>query len=166
MMTNEQLANAVVSRFCEAKLKIATAESCTGGLVAAYLTSISGSSNVIECGIIAYANRIKQSQLNVSVEDLTVHGAVSKQVAIAMADSIRIKSNADFGVSTTGIAGPTGGTDEKPVGTVHIAVSTKKKIYHEKLELLEECGNNRDQIRNTTVNRVFTLVLLALEEQF
>ena len=163
MMTNEQLANTVVTRLCEKGLKISTAESCTGGLVCAYLTSISGSSNVLEYGIIAYANHIKQTQLHVSIGDLEMYGAVSEQVAIAMADSVRKNHNADFGVSTTGIAGPTGGTAQKPVGTVHIAVSTKQKIYHEKLDLLEECGNDRDLIRDTTVNRVLTLVLVAIE---
>ncbi|MFZ2537507.1 MAG: CinA family protein [Oscillospiraceae bacterium] len=163
-MTNKQLANIVVSRLYEQNLQIATAESCTGGMLASCITSISGSSNVIEYGIISYANRIKQSELGVLAEDLKAYGAVSKQVAIAMADSVRIKANADLGVSTTGFAGPTGGTEENPVGTVHIAVSTKAKTYHEKLELLDECGNNRDLICQTAVNRAFTLVLQVLDE--
>ncbi len=163
-MTNEQLADIVVSRLSSKNLQIATAESCTGGMLASYITSISGSSNVFEYGIISYANRIKQSELDVPTEDLIKFGAVSEQVAISMADSVRIKSNADLGISTTGIAGPTGGTKEKPVGTVHIAVSTNAKTYHQKLELLAECGNDRDLIRKTTVNRVFNLVLQLLDK--
>lgn len=163
-MTNNELANAVVSRLCDNKLKISTAESCTGGMVCSFITSISGSSNVLDYGIISYANRIKHSELGVKAQDLELYGAVSKQVAIAMAEGVRKKANSDLGISTTGIAGPTGGTDEKPVGTVYIAVSTKQKTYNEKLELLNECGNNRHLIRETTVNRVFLLIQRVLDK--
>lgn len=163
-MTTQELANAVVSRLCDKNFHIATAESCTGGLVCAAITSISGSSNVLEYGIISYANRIKHKELGVSDENLTAYGAVSKQVAIEMAVGVMKKANADMGISTTGIAGPTGGTNEKPVGTVHIAVSCRDKIYHQKLELLDECGNNRDLIRATAVNRVLSLAIEALKD--
>ncbi len=100
------------------KLTIATAESCTGGLLSSKITDIPGSSAYMKGGIVAYENDIKVKELNVSEEDLNRDGAVSKNVALQMAKNVAKKMNADIGVSATGIAGPEGGTDEKPVGTV------------------------------------------------
>ncbi|HHX65339.1 MAG TPA: CinA family protein [Chloroflexi bacterium] len=101
-----------------------TAESCTGGMVGHLITELSGSSDFFLGGIIAYANEIKRDALGVPEELLIAHGAVSEPVALAMAQGVRRVLNVDVGVSVTGIAGPTGGTDQKPVGTVYIAASS------------------------------------------
>ena len=107
-----------------AGLTLATAESCTGGLVAARLTSIPGSSEVVLGGVVAYANAVKEAELGVPGSLLADHGAVSAEAAEAMAAGVRERLGADVGVSVTGIAGPGGGTPEKPVGLVYIHVST------------------------------------------
>jgi len=101
--------------------KIATAESCTGGLIASMLTEISGSSAVFEGGFVTYSNRMKQQMLGVSEESLTQHGAVSEQVVLEMAAGALRRSGADYAVAVSGVAGPDGGSDAKPVGTVWIA---------------------------------------------
>lgn len=103
---------------------LATAESCSGGLIGHKLTSVSGSSNYFAGGVIAYSNDLKKKLLGVDAGILAKYGAVSSPVAKAMADGIRAKTSADIGLSVTGIAGPTGGTQEKPVGTVFIGLST------------------------------------------
>jgi nicotinamide-nucleotide amidase len=111
---------------CRAKgLRLATAESCTGGLLAAALTEIAGSSAVVECGFVTYANAAKQSMLGVSEAILERHGAVSRQTAAAMAQGALDRSQADVAVSITGIAGPGGGGAGKPVGLVHFAAATR-----------------------------------------
>jgi PncC family amidohydrolase len=104
-------------------LTVATAESCTGGLVAHALTEVPGSSAYVRGGIVAYANDVKAEQLGVPVGALEAHGSVSAQVAVAMAEGARDRLHADLGVGVTGVAGPDGGTDEKPVGLVYIAVA-------------------------------------------
>jgi len=101
---------------------LATAESCTGGLLASWITDVPGSSRYFLEGAVTYSNAAKVRQLGVSNETINRHGAVSSEVALEMARGIRIKSGADFGIGITGIAGPEGGSAEKPVGTVHIAV--------------------------------------------
>ena len=106
---------------CRARgLTLATAESCTGGLLAARLTSVPGSSDVVLGGVVAYANEVKQAQLAVPAELIEAHGAVSAEVAAAMARGVRDRLGADVGVAVTGVAGPGGGTAEKPVGLVHV----------------------------------------------
>lgn len=104
-------------------LTLATAESCTGGLVAHLLTEIPGSSAYVRGGIVAYANDVKRDALGVPVEVLAAHGSVSAQVALAMADGARRRLGVDVAVSVTGVAGPDGGSDEKPVGLTYIAVA-------------------------------------------
>jgi nicotinamide-nucleotide amidase len=106
-------------------LKAATAESCTGGLVAGALTDIAGSSAVFDRGFVTYSNDAKQQMLGVSAETLRDNGAVSKETAQEMARGAIAKSNADIAVAITGIAGPTGGTAEKPVGLVHFAAASR-----------------------------------------
>jgi nicotinamide-nucleotide amidase len=108
----------------ERNLWIAVAESCTGGLIASRLTDVAGSSRYVERGIVSYSNAAKTELLGVPEELIRAHGAVSEQVATAMADGIRLRSRVDIGVGVTGIAGPDGGTAEKPVGTVCIAASS------------------------------------------
>ncbi len=136
-------------------LTIATAESCTGGMAAAAITSVSGASSVFEYGAITYANRIKEEMLGVSEASLRQYGAVSEAVACEMAEGVRARAGSDIGISTTGIAGPTGAVDGKPVGTVYIAVSYRGNIVWERLDLLAECGNNRQNIRTESVIRLF-----------
>jgi nicotinamide-nucleotide amidase len=105
-------------------LTLATAESATGGLVAARLTAIPGSSDVFRGGVVAYANEVKEHELGVPADVLTAHGAVSAETAAAMATGVRERLVADVGVSDTGIAGPGGGTAEKPVGLVYLHASS------------------------------------------
>ncbi|MBX7046673.1 MAG: competence/damage-inducible protein A [Ignavibacteria bacterium] len=111
------------------KLTLAAAESCTGGLLSSRITDVSGSSAYFLGGIVSYANEAKIEFLNVKEDTLKNYGAVSEQTAIEMAENVRRNFNSDIGISTTGIAGPTGGTAEKPVGLVYIGYSDKEKTY-------------------------------------
>jgi nicotinamide-nucleotide amidase len=115
----------LLDRYRRAGLKIATAESCTGGLVAAALTSIAGSSDVVERGFVTYTNDAKEQQLGVPRLALLSYGAVSEPVARAMAEGALRESLADVAVSVTGIAGPGGATPDKPVGLVHFAAARR-----------------------------------------
>ena len=109
---------------CRAQgLALATAESCTGGMIAARLTDVPGSSDVVRGGIVAYADEVKIGELGVPAETLAAHGAVSAEVAGAMAAGVRARLGADVGIAVTGVAGPGGGSAEKPVGLVHFHVS-------------------------------------------
>ena len=135
----------VVEKLKEKKLKVATAESCTGGLISERITRVSGSSAVFDCGVCSYANEIKEKVLGVRHDTLSILGAVSAETAIQMAEGVKKLSGADIAVSTTGIAGPTGGTVQKPVGLVFMGVCTETEAYAIKLLLGEE--NTRDYIR-------------------
>src|SRR5271165_6937177 len=112
-------AAALIDRCRAARLKLATAESCTGGLIAGLLTEIPGSSAVLERGLVVYSNEAKQELLGVPAETIAMHGAVSEATARAMAEGAIERSRADVAVSVTGVAGPDGGTATKPVGLVH-----------------------------------------------
>ncbi len=118
-------AKRVLDLFRARGLKLATAESCTGGLVAATLTEIAGSSDVVDCGFVTYSNAAKQAMLGVPVATLNRHGAVSDETAAAMATGALKNSQADLAVAITGIAGPGGGTTEKPVGLVYFAAASR-----------------------------------------
>jgi nicotinamide-nucleotide amidase len=120
-----ELAVAVLDACRVRKLMVATAESCTGGLVASCLTEIAGSSAVVDCGFVTYSNAAKHAMLGVARELLDQHGAVSAPVALAMARGALARSNADLAVSITGIAGPGGGSPDKPVGLVHFAAASR-----------------------------------------
>jgi nicotinamide-nucleotide amidase len=115
-------------------LKVATAESCTGGLVVGALTEIAGSSDVVDRGFVTYSNEAKQAMLAVPAATLAQHGAVSRETADAMAKGALAKSDADITVAITGIAGPGGGSAEKPVGLVHFAAASRdgRHIHREK----------------------------------
>jgi PncC family amidohydrolase len=115
----ERLQDACIAR----ALTVATAESCTGGLVAHLLTEIPGSSGYVRGGIVAYADEVKRALLGVPADVLAAHGAVSAQVAVAMAEGARRALGTDLGVGVTGVAGPDGGSDAKPVGLVYVAVA-------------------------------------------
>ena len=121
--SREELAGQLQAVCLERGLTVATAESCTGGLVAHLLTEVPGASGYLRGGIVAYANEVKTALLGVPSEVLEAHGAVSAQVAIAMAEGARASLGTDLGVGVTGVAGPDGGTDAKPVGLVYVAVA-------------------------------------------
>lgn len=144
--------------FCRgAGLGLATAESCTGGLVAAYLTAIPGASEVVECGFVTYSNNAKINLLGVDHDTLENHGAVSEQVARAMAEGALARSNADIAVSITGIAGPDGGRPDKPVGLVHFACARRRdETEHRRMTF---GAGSRRQIRLLSVQTAFLLVM-------
>lgn len=144
----------LVESFTRKGLTLATAESCTGGLVAGAITAIPGSSSVFTHGFVTYANAAKTQMLGVPDTMLALHGAVSDPVARAMAEGARIRSGADYAVSTTGIAGPGGGTDEKPVGTVWFGLAgpTSTQAHHKLFQ------GDREAIRTQAV--AFALLLL------
>ena len=137
---------------------LGTAESCTGGSISRLLTRLSGSSAYFKGGIVSYANDVKINILNVSAEDIEEHGAVSQQVVEQMAANARELLQTDYAVATSGVAGPTGGTEEKPVGTVWIAVASKTDVRSKKLTLPY---NNRE--RNTLVSANYALGFLRTE---
>ena len=128
--TNGQTMEEVVGRHLRDRgLTSALAESCTGGLIAHRLTQVAGSSAYVDRGVVCYSNRAKVELLGVSESLLNKYGAVSEQVAAAMAQGIRTRSKADVGLSVTGIAGPGGGTEDKPVGLVYVGLATAKKSF-------------------------------------
>jgi PncC family amidohydrolase len=127
-LVDMKLVNKVSDELKKHHVTVATAESCTGGLLAHMLTNVSGSSEYFCCGVITYSNMAKMELLDVPEELLKKYGAVSKEVAAAMAKSIQQRALVDYGLATTGIAGPTGGTKDKPVGLVFISISTKDAV--------------------------------------
>ena len=141
----------------EKKHTLSTAESCTGGNISKMITSISGSSSFFNGSVVTYTNKSKSQLLDVNDQVIEKHGAVSQQVVEQMAKNVRLKFDSDYGISTSGIAGPTGGTADKPVGTVWIAVASEEKVISKKLNL----GYNRE--RNIHVSSLSVLNLLRLE---
>ena len=137
-------------------LKLATAESCTGGLIAAILTEVAGSSDVFERGFVTYSNEAKTELIAVPAALIERHGAVSAEVARAMAAGALDRSRAHIAVSVTGVAGPSGGTEAKPVGLVHLAAARRGgPLLHKEIRL----GNiGRGAIRLATVGEAFALV--------
>jgi nicotinamide-nucleotide amidase len=116
---------------CRARsLKVTTAESCTGGLVAGALTDIAGSSDVVDSGFVTYSNQAKESMVGVPATILAAHGAVSRETAEAMAQGALGRTGVDLSVAITGLAGPGGGSAEKPVGLVHFAAARAGKVLH------------------------------------
>jgi len=128
----------------EKKIKLALAESCTGGLVAGCITSVSGSSDIFDRGFVTYSNQAKIEMLGVSESTLEKFGAVSEETAIAMAEGAIKKSGGELALSITGIAGPGGGSEEKPVGLVHIAVARKNTTTRSERHIFK---GNRDRVR-------------------
>jgi nicotinamide-nucleotide amidase len=143
------------------KLKVVTAESCTGGLIAALLTEIPGSSDVLMQGFVSYANEAKIRMLGVSTSMLEKCGAVSEEVAMAMAEGALQVSEADLSVAVTGVAGPGGGMKEKPVGLVHIASGYKgRPTLHERFMF----SGNRHEIRLGAVEAALQLLQQQLSD--
>ena len=147
-MIDESLLNTVSNKLKKKNLSIATAESCTGGLLAHLLTNISGSSEYFERGVITYSNISKIELLGIPKETIKDYGAVSEETARAMAIGIKERSNVDIGISTTGIAGPTGGTKEKPVGLVYIGIATSKNTRVKQFIFSEKRAQNKERTCN------------------
>jgi nicotinamide-nucleotide amidase len=143
---------------------LALAESCTGGLLAKRLTDIPGSSAYLEEGLVTYSNESKERLLDVPHELLVEHGAVSEPVARAMAEGARKLAGTDYGLSVTGIAGPDGGTEEKPVGLVFVGLSDAEETSAERLDL-SAWARSREAIRERSANRAFDLLRLRLEDR-
>ena len=155
------LVEALVKKLIEKKLTISTAESCTGGLIASEITSVAGSSEIFGSGYVTYANSAKMKMLGVKDKTLADHGAVSENTAKEMAEGARAASGADIAVSVTGIAGPGGGTPEKPVGLVYMALADDKGTIVKKLNL----DGSRDKVRARTVKNVLKMVMQRIDEK-
>ena len=156
----------LVNMLLEKNMTVATCESCTGGLISKRITNVSGASSVFGYGVCTYANEAKMRLLSVNAETLKKHGAVSEQTAIEMAKGMLSLSGADVAVSTTGIAGPTGGSKEKPVGLVYTAVCAKDGFCECKKLLLGNIEDpNRDNIRHAASCEALALVIKYLESK-
>lgn len=155
-MTLEQRAAALLDKCRSRGVKIATAESCTGGLVAALLTSVAGSSDVFDRGFVTYSKEAKIEMLGVSLEIVAKFGAVSRECALAMAHGAILKSAAMLAVSITGIAGPGGGSTAKPVGLVHFACAQRNRATLHREERFGDIG--RDGVRRASVEVALDLL--------
>jgi nicotinamide-nucleotide amidase len=161
----QSLASVVADLLTEQGKTVATAESCTGGLIAKMLTDVPGSSKYFKEGLVTYSNPTKIRLLTVPEDQLKTHGAVSSQVAKVMATNCREKANADYALSVTGIAGPSGGTPHKPVGLVYIGLADKDGCQVVERRLGEHL--NRSEIRmRTACNALNTLRLRILGKKF
>jgi len=158
VFSNEQLtmAEAVLAACRDAGLKLATAESCTGGLISGCLTAVAGSSDVVDRGFVTYTNEAKSQLLGVELAMFDLHGAVSEEVARAMAEGAINNSDAQISIAVTGIAGPSGGSSEKPVGLVHIAAA---KDGAETLHERHIFSGDREDVRTNTVSAALEMVL-------
>ena len=159
-MIDEKILVKVSAELKKQGVTMATAESCTGGLIAHTLTNVSGSSDYFDRGIVSYSNKSKIELLGVPDELIKKFGAVSEEVAKAMADGIRKKSKVDIGLATTGIAGPTGGTNDKPVGLVYVAVSTSDSAVVRKFQFSGDRLNNKE----STCNAALVMLLDCLKD--
>lgn len=144
--------------FLESGLTLALAESCTGGMISARITALAGCSAWFKGGVVAYHNDLKQRLLGVPPGILQRYGAVSEPVALTMAEGVRVATGADIALSVTGIAGPDGGTPEKPVGTVYIAVADCNRCEAVRYQF----DGDREAIRQQTVEQAFFLLEKSL----
>ena len=155
----EALAYRAVTELAARGLTVATAESCTGGLIAGVLTEITGSSSVVDRGFVTYSNEAKQQMIGVKAETLARVGAVSRETALEMAEGALKTADTDLAVAVTGIAGPGGGSAEKPVGLVHLATASRTgKTLHREMRY-GDLG--REGVRLATVKTALTMLLEA-----
>ncbi|WP_136657318.1 CinA family protein [Nitratireductor sp. XY-223] len=154
------MAQSLVLDMTRAGKMVATAESCTGGLIAATITEIPGSSAVLDRGFVTYSNEAKEEMIGVSVATLQAHGAVSRETAVEMAEGALARSKSDYAVSVTGIAGPDGGTVEKPVGLVHMALARRNGATEHTELRFDDLG--RAYIREATVKKALEALIKAL----
>jgi nicotinamide-nucleotide amidase len=159
-MTNSDLASALLQACQQRGIMLATAESCTGGMIIAALTDIAGSSAVVDRGLITYSNEAKMEMLGVSAATLDTHGAVSRETVLEMAAGALAHSRAGLALAVTGIAGPGGGSPEKPVGLVWFGVALKGGPVAAELNMFAD--NGRDFIRRETVRHALEIGLRAL----
>lgn len=153
----EGQARKIIVEFSARNIMVSTAESCTGGLIAGALTEIAGSSAVVDRGFVTYTNQAKMEMLGVSEATLAAYGAVSKETALQMAHGALFRSRANISVAVTGIAGPGGGSDYKPVGLVHLAAKSRNGgLIHREMRY-GDIG--RDQVRLATVRTALEMVL-------
>ena len=151
----------LVSILLENRMIITTVESCTGGLIASKIVNVSGASNVLKEGFITYANSAKETYAGVLKDTLDKYGAVSKEVALEMAQGVAEKTGADVAISVTGIAGPDGGTKEKPVGLVYIGCAYKDEVTAREFRF----DGDRYEIRRQAVDEAISMAVEMLENQ-
>ncbi len=154
----------LISLLINKKLTISCAESCTGGLVAKRITDVCGCSEVFYGGVVSYANEVKEGVLKVSRSTLEEYGAVSENTAKEMAKGVKELCKTDIGISTTGIAGPDGGTKNKPVGTVYVGFSYGDELVAFNLKL--DPTLTRDEIRNATVDKLLQFVYDKISQSY
>jgi len=159
---DESLESVLAPELIKKGLSLSVAESCTGGLISKRLTDVAGSSSFFQGSIVAYSNKIKVNQLSISKELLKENGAVSEPVARNMAQSIQNITNSDIGIATTGISGPSGGTNEKPVGLVYIAISYHNKVWVKEFNFFPKRSIHREVTSQTALN----MVRKVINEQF
>ncbi len=161
---NASVLSRVVGRLLlESSKTMAVAESCTGGYLSDLLTDVSGSSAYFLGGLVVYSNKLKEKILTIKPEDLLKHGAVSETVALAMAANTRTLTGADITLSLTGIAGPEGGTAEKPVGLVYIALATAEEVNCKKFNFQGERKTIKDKAATAALNMLQEKLLSAGE---
>lgn len=158
MTNNSNLAEKLVHYLIENHLSVSVAESCTGGLISKSITDIPGCSEIYPGGVCSYSNEMKQKWLGVKASTLADYGAVSPETAIEMAEGIRLTTGSDYGLSTTGIAGPSGGSAEKPVGLVYVGVSGPSFRYVEKLNIPTSENTTRSDIQTMAANAALHLL--------
>lgn len=163
--TLDKVIECIVQLLDKRVMKISTGESCTGGLLSEIITSVPGASRVFEMGICTYSNSAKQKLLNVPEEILDQYGAVSPETAEAMAVGLKKVSGADLCISITGLAGPGGGTDKCPVGTVYAGIILHDKICTAHLKTYEMCCMNRNEVRHAAAVCAFGIALRMLVEE-
>ena len=154
----ETLPELVAQKLTSAGCTLAVAESCTGGTIASRLTALAGASAYFKGGIVAYSNEVKECALGVSHDTLAAHGAVSEETVRQMVEGVRSRLNSDYALATTGIAGPTGGTPDKPVGTVWIAACSRNTTVTQ----LMHYGDRRQQTIDRTVNQAYAMLIRLL----
>lgn len=157
----ETLAELVHQKMTSIGKTLATAESCTGGTIASRLTAMAGASAYFKGGVVAYSNEVKACALGVKRETLEQHGAVSEETVREMVEGVRTRLGADYAIATTGIAGPGGGTPEKPVGTVWVAVSS----CNETITQLMHYGDRRQQTIDRTVNQAYSMLIHLIDKE-
>jgi nicotinamide-nucleotide amidase len=154
----ETLPELVAQKLTAMGRTLATAESCTGGTIASRLTALAGASAYFKGGIVAYSNEVKESVLGVRHETLAAYGAVSEETVREMVEGVRFRLDSDYAIATTGIAGPTGGTPDKPVGTVWVAVCSRMNTVTQ----LMHYGDRRQQTIDRTVNQAYAMLIRLL----
>lgn len=162
-MTGDAKAINLLETFRKRGLTFAAAESCTGGLINERLTAIAGSSDVVEGGVVSYSNNVKMRLLGVKRETLSAFGAVSEETAREMAEGVRVATGAGIAVSVTGIAGPGGGSEEKPVGTVCFGCASEKMTKTQTMHFGSDLS--RDEIRRLASDFALTLATEAAENE-